>query len=673
MKRTIVFSLTLLITMSVKMQAQIISDSEITEIIHELKQEAKSDQHSRIEKGVKQLASFWTIEDGTSDDFKSLCRTYSVKNEQERKATFDRIESNFELLWGSYNKISVAFKIPMHVAEGEILPVDRLFSGFEPSAHFSADMFANKMAFIIMLNFPFISLAEKSAMGSQWSRQEWAYARLGDVFKSRVPAHILQEYAQLSSDIDAYISDYNINIGQLIGHGGKKPFDENISLISHWGLRDEIKAAYSRPEGTEQQQVIYQVMLQIISQDIPQVVINNPQPEWNPFENTVTQDGRTIAHQPESHVRYQHLLDLFKLHRKIDAHSPLFPSYISRKFDDEMEIAVEEVEQIFTKLVSSTELKEIGQVIANRLGRELQPWDIWYDGFKTRSRLDINAIDAMLREKYPNKTAFENDMPNILMKLGFNADSAHTIASKIIVDPARGAGHAWGAAMRTDKARLRTRIEPSGMDYKGYNIAMHEFGHNVEQTITLYNMDHYMLNGVPNTSFTEALAFIFQSRDLEVLGMNETNEEYKHLAALDNLWSNFEIMGVSLVDIAVWKWLYQNPDADVEQLKSKVIEIAISIWNEYYAPVFGVQDSPILSIYSHMIAYPLYLSAYPIGQLIEFQFEDHIRDKALADEVYRAFMQGKITPQLWMKGAVGSEISPDPAIKAAQQALEFVK
>ena len=42
--------------------------------------------------------------------------------------------------------------------------------------------------------------------------------------------------------------------------------------------------------------------------------------------------------------------------------------------------------------------------------------------------------------------------------------------------------------MKGDKARLRTRITDKGMNYKGYNIAVHEFGHNVEQTIDLYDI-----------------------------------------------------------------------------------------------------------------------------------------------------------------------------------------
>ena len=34
-----------------------------------------------------------------------------------------------------------------------------------------------------------------------------------------------------------------------------------------------------------------------------------------------------------------------------------------------------------------------------------------------------------------------------------------------------------GAVRRQDRAHLRTRIGAGGMDYKGYNIAVHELGH----------------------------------------------------------------------------------------------------------------------------------------------------------------------------------------------------
>ena len=134
----------------------------------------------------------------------------------------------------------------------------------------------------------------------------------------------------------------------------------------------------------------------------------------------------------------------------------------------------------------------------------------------------------------------EKKLPEILQKLGFSPDRAQYLADKIAVDPARGSGHAWGASMKGQRSRLRTRIPSQGMDYKGYNIAIHEFGHNVEQTISLYDVDYYMLNGVPNTAFTEALAFVFQKRDLELLGIKDENPEKEKMDILDKIWSMYE-------------------------------------------------------------------------------------------------------------------------------------
>ena len=113
-------------------------------------------------------------------------------------------------------------------------------------------------------------------------------------------------------------------------------------------------------------------------------------------------------------------------------------------------------------------------------------------------------------------------------------------------------------------------------------------------------------------------------------------------------------MGVSLLDIRVWQWMYAHPDANAEQLRDAVIDLSKSIWNEFYAPVFKVKDQTILAIYSHMIDYPLYLSAYPIGYLISFQLQNYLQGKNLGTEVERIFSQGKLIPQYWMQKAVGS-------------------
>ena len=132
-------------------------------------------------------------------------------------------------------------------------------------------------------------------------------------------------------------------------------------------------------------------------------------------------------------------------------------------------------------------------------------------------------------------------------------------------------------------------------------------------------------------------------------------------------------MGVSLVDIQVWEWLYAHPDATAAQLKEAVITITKEVWSSYYAGVLGGKDETLLGIYSHMIDYPLYLPNYPMGHLINFQIEQQVRGKNLAEEMNRMYLQGSIIPQLWMRKAVGSPISIDPLLAATNEALEALQ
>jgi hypothetical protein len=464
-------------------------------------------------------------------------------------------------------------------------------------------------------------------------------------------------------------------MGYLVDDKQNTFFPEDMALITHWGLRDELKAQYAdATQGLVKQQMIYEVMKHIIYQTIPTEVINKNDYTWDPYQNKIYKNAAEASATPEPSTRYEHLLNVFKAMKAVDKHTPMYPTYISRKFDQEFELSQAEVEDLFMKMVGSEQVKQVGELIVKRLGRELQPYDIWYDGFKSRSNIDPAELDRITQTKYPNQETFVKDLPVIMTKLGFTSEKAAFVCDHVTVDASRGAGHAWEAAMKDDKARLRTRIGEKGMDYKGYNIGTHEFGHNVEQTITLHDVPNYMMRGVPNTAFTEALAFVFQKRDLQLLGIENKNaaDDEAYLTTLDIFWGCYEIMGVSLVDMRVWKWLYENPNATKEQLKDKVIEIAKDVWNTYYYPVFGTKDEPILAVYSHMIDAPLYLSAYPLGHLVEFQLENYFRGKTVGLEVPRIFANGRLTPQWWMKRGLNADLSVDAILEAAAEAASKV-
>jgi hypothetical protein len=211
------------------------------------------------------------------------------------------------------------------------------------------------------------------------------------------------------------------------------------------------------------------------------------------------------------------------------------------------------------------------------------------------------------------------------------------------------------------------------MDYKGYNIAVHEMGHNVEQIFSLNGVDHTLLSGVPNTAFTEALAFVFQAHDLELLGLAKPSAENRALQTLGDFWNTYEIGGVALVDMAMWHWMYEHPEATPGQLRDAVVRISKETWNRFYAPVFGVRDVTLLGVYAHMVNNFLYLPDYPIGRLIAFQIEEQVeRAGNLGDEFERMATTGSVTPDLWMKKATGAPVGAQALLAATEKALSRI-
>jgi hypothetical protein len=643
----------------------VIPSSAVEQVIDTLLQKNRPDS-ILIGKGVKQVSRLWQETDGSEADFIRFCVDHYIADPTEKEQIFLKISDYLEAIQGNFNEMSLQLQRHVHEATGSLLPVDEWFAAYSPGTHLTDDLYANKIAFVIALNFPELSLEEKEQLGND--RLAWAYARLGDWFTSRIPAELQQAYANANSDADVYIANYNIYAGHLLNKEEEKIFPEDMVLLAHWNLRDEIKANYNKGEtGLDKQKTIYEAMQRIISQEIPREVINSGDYEWNPFTNTVYQSGKSLQGTPENTVRYEKFLNNFHALQAIDQYAG--NTYIDRNFSKDMEISVTDAETLFKSYLSAPEMQATGNIVSGRLGRKLEAFDIWYDGFKPRSSMDEDKLSAQTRALYPDAAALEKQLPDILSRLGFDTEKARYLAGKIEVDAARGSGHAWGAAGKGQKSHLRTRIPSGGLDYKGYNIAIHEFGHNVEQTFSLYDVDYFLMSGVPNTAFTEALAFVFQKRDLELLGIANNDPEKETMDVLDKAWQLYEIAGVSLLDIEVWKWLYAHPEATAVQLKEAVIRLSKEIWNEYYAPVFGIRDEPVLAIYSHTVSYPLYLSAYTFGQIIEFQLEQHLNGKDFAGEVSRIYRLGRLTPNQWMLAATGKPLSVEPLLGAIRSCL----
>ncbi len=644
-------------------------------------------QRSPLKRGMEQVADFWRADDGGREEFESFVRLSFAADMGMRDAMFLRFEQLLEALDGHMNAISVAFRRQVDLDIGPYYHFDEEFAGYSPSAHIADDFFENKLAFTVLLNFPLTTLEERLTAGKNWTRRQWAEARLAQRFSKRIPAEVNLAIARAYADADNYIAGYNIWMHHLVDGEGHRLFPPGLRLLSHWNLRDELKAQYADGErGLERQRMIVKVMERIVDQTIPEVVVDNPHVDWNPYTNDVFPAAVTdsdlpmpedmhVTNKHEPDTRYRMLLNTFLAARKLDPFSPAAPTHIARRFDEDREIPEKRVEEMFVKVVSSPLVRRVASIIESRLGRPLEPFDIWYKGFRTTGAYGQDELDRIVSERYPDAEAYRNDMRGMLVKLGFTEERAAHLSDRILVEPARGSGHASGGEMRNQKALLRTRVGPGGMDYKGFNIAVHEMGHNVEQVISLDDVDYTLLRGVPNTAFTEAFAYVFQEQDLMLLDLDiPAGGEDEAIRALNDFWMMYEITGVSMVDMKIWHWMYDHPDATPAELKQAVMEIAKDIWNRYYAPIFNKKDITLFAIYSHIIHSQLYLPDYALGHLILVQVREQMKKAGnIGGEFERMARVGNIAPDLWMENATGTPVGAGALLEETERALRALE
>ena len=640
------------------------------EAIEELTEQYGEKEKARIYRGVNNVASIWFNEDGDSESFKKFCVKNFVPSGQELDQVLSIVESQYENIRGHMREINISLDLPVTTYKRDIYEIDRLFSNTGPDI----DPYRSKLAFALALNFPFYTQDEKEESGSQWSRKKWAMVRIGDMYDHRQDPSIETEKEPLPDDLVDYTNLYIISMDRILSPDMEILFPEGTRLNCHNGLRDEIKGLYTRDNPLVRQKVIGNIVMHIIYQTIPECMIGETDKYWEPVSNRVyNKEGDEYVeteYTAEPDRRYKNLLYRLKSKMADDELYPEGSTYITRTFDSR-QISEEKVVDLLESVVGAPEMAGVAEILKKRLGRNLEPFDIWYPGFQSQSKHNMDELDQILREKYPDPMAFQEDIPNILRRVGFDSEMADLLGSHVIVDPVPSGGHSNGPQMKGASARLRTRFEPYGLNYKGYRIGMHELGHTIEQNVSMYMTDHYFLKGIPSSPFTECMADLIAYRDVVGLGVSpEYTDEEKELNALASFWFVCEMGADALHEIKVWHWFYEHPDASVEELKTAVIDIANEVWNKYFAEIYSIKDFPILSIYNHFINGSLYLHSYPLGNIILMQLEEYFEGRDFAREMVRMCTIGKLTPDLWMQEATGEPVSSEPMLRAVRKAIE---
>ena len=632
---------------------------------------AHGDPHrAAIEAGVRRVSERWSDKDGDAKAFEEFCTKHFVSDPAQRVRLLARLEKALEQIDGHLYEMRRTLRRHHDLRGDEFPGVDDILAQFDPSPDLTEQLYKQKIAHLCLLNFPRPTLATMLAAGAAWDDAGWAATRVAQHFGPRIPVDLADRARRTSFESGKFVSHFHVPVGGMVDANGKRWFESDRKLIAHWLVREEIKAGYGDPDGLGKQRALSWVMARHIDGTIPKRVMSGEEKrDWNPEKNTVAggDPGELLGLE-----RYEHWIANFRMAREFDPLYPDEPTAIARKFALEREMPEAEVEKLMTDLLDAPVRKDLAAFMSRKLGRALEPFDIYFeDVVEAKPATEMNAA---VRKRFANVKELEAKLPEVLRELGFRGPDADFLGSRIKVEVCKGAGHAMRPYLEGYGAWLRTSSLDAELGWDGFDTAMHELGHNLEQLCSTYFVSRPALRGVPNTACTEAFAFLYQSLAKRVLGLEDAAEADRQFAvdSVATMLSACQIAGPSLLELRAWRWLYANPSATPAALRDEVLRIAQDLWTRFYERDFGKDSYRILAAYQHMIAHPLYLPDYTLGHMMSHQIRSYMRGKDLAGETKRITSLGSLTPDLWMRRAVGAPVSPEPLARDAAAGLPFL-
>lgn len=628
-------------------------------------------ERGRIVRGVAQVSAAWRIDDGSPKELCDFCTARFVPEGAQLTRLLARLEGALEQIEGHLYEMRRTLRRHSDLAGDEFAGIDDMLATFDPAPDLSEQMYQQKIGFVALLNFPREPLAAMLEQGASWDSEAWARVRIAQNFTARLPKELADESRRVSHACQQWVAAFHIPVGTLVDSTGARWFEKDRALLTHWIVREEIKGQYNDPTGITRQRALAGVLARAIDGGVPTSVMDRSNTlDWNAQANTLA--GAPVRGETMGLVRYERWIDQFKLAQKYDAFYPEYPTAIARKFELAREMSEAQVEQLLTDLLDHPVRKELAAFLRARLDRALEPFDIYYDDIaESRPAAELNAA---VRALFPDEKAFERALPQTLRSLGYTAEDADFLGSRIRVEIARGSGHAMRPYLTEYSAWLRTGRLKDELGWDGFDTAMHELGHNLEQLCSTFFAPRPSLRGVPNTACTEAFAFLYQSLGKRVLGIEPAGGAQRAFAidTVQTMLAAAQIAGPSLLELHVWRWLYANPSATAAELRTEVLAIADRLWTRFYQRDFGPDPYRLLAAYQHMIGHPLYLADYTLGHVMSHQIRSFMRDKEIAAETKRITSIGQFTPELWMLRAVGAGVSIDSLASDTGEALALL-
>ena len=560
--------------------------------------------------------------------------------------TFARFQANFEQLDGHLLEIGRELRRPSDLDVGPLLEVDPLFAAYDPGAHVTEDLFQQQAGVRRAAELPADHAGREAGAGqglqppASGPRCGWPGASAGACrprCSSRSPRRRPPPSCTSPSTTSGCTTCWTRTAQRLFPKGLRLISPLEPARRAEGQLRRPARAgqaADDRPgDGADRHP------------DHPAGGDRQPARRLEPVHqpghagarrerSRTTRPRAATARRPLASRRRSRtsatrkLRANFQAARRADPYSPVAPTQIARAFELGAEMPEARVKALLTEVLTSPLVAKVAALAEQRLGRTAGAAGPVVQRLRRPGQDPRGRAGRQDPGPLPTREAFAKDIPRILRDLGFSAERARYLAARIVVDPvARRRPRAAGGPARATSPTCARGSRRTGMNYKGYNIAVHELGHNVEQVFSLYDVDHTLLAGVPNTAFTEALAFVFQAKDLRAARATPSPTPRASGCACSTTSGR---PGRS----PAWPWWTSPSGTGCTNTRSATPQAAARGHHGHrprgLEPVLRAgagraRTRLLLGIYSHMINYPLYLFNYPLGHLIAFQIEEHVK------------------------------------------------
>ena len=472
---------------------------------------------------------------------------------------------------------------------------------------------------------------------------------------------------------------------------GERLFPPELRLLEHWNLRDEIKASYSDPTAavSPKQRTIQRVMERIVDQSIPQAVIDNPRVDWNPVHERRARprggdaddgggrdaagDVRAPRRSPTPATRT--ILATFRAARRVDPYSPTAPTLHRPPL---------------RRGPRSCPRRACARC-SSRCSPRRSP-RAWRDAHRAAPRPAARAVRHLVQRLPPARrlhrgrarrpgarSAIRPPRPTTRTcracsrELGFTARARRLPRRRnIVVDPARGSGHALRrAAPRRQPApahpRRPRRHGLQGLQHRGPRDGAQRRADLLAQR----RRPHAAARRARTPPSPKRSPSSSRPTTSSCSGSPSPTRGEPRLETLNDFWGTYEIAGVALVDMAMWHWMYDHPDATPGELRDAVVADRQGRLEPLLrAGLRRARRRAARRLLAHgrQLPLPARLPDRPPDRLPD-RGADRRRAATSAPSSSGWRRCGSVTPDLWMKHATGAPVGAEALLEATAAAL----